>query len=281
MRRIIVLLLAASAMLAAGVAYNLSLAHMNKIRFHLGKNIHETAKHSGAPRFATRNVAGLISYKLLDLPSDVIAIYELPGYEVSASPLFAFTLYADTENNNNLAVETASLQFAMDELRSHESAKAYIENLLAQFEKGKWRRFIHDLCPAVTGRSSFLNEIGDLNEKLSCPIDPHYHLSMDDWIKLIRMTQSYEWLGEDTLATLTVSFREDADGPAYSARLEFQDFEIKNRRDLERTSQDLAEGDANGRNSTVRAAKELAEARLRIKKLEEMAVERGDALVPR
>jgi hypothetical protein len=275
------LLLCSSMLFAAGIAYYLKSNYMAKIQFDLGKNIHETAKRSGAPKFATRNVAGLISYKLLDLPPDIPATYQRPGYEITAFPLFAFTLYADTENRNDLAVETASLQFSSDTIKSHESAKAFVENQIAQFQRGQWKRFIHELCPAVTGRSSLLDETGSLDQTLSCPLDPQYRLSMEDWISMVGRTQDYQWLGDDILATLTVGFSNDIRGLTYSVRLEFQDFSIKNRRESERTLHVLTEGDAAGRNSTAKRAKELVEARIRIKTLEEKAIERGDKVVPR
>lgn len=281
MKRVATLALCSSMLCAAGIVYYLKSNYMAKIQFDLGGNIHETAKRSGAPKFATRNVAGLISYKLLDLPPEIPATYQRLGYEITAIPLFAFTLYADTENNNDLAVETASLQFSTNTLKSHELAKAFVENLIGQFQRGQWKRFIHDLCPAVTGRSSLLDETGNLNQTLSCPLDPTYRLSMEDWISMIGRTQDYQWLGDDVLATLTVGFSNDIRGLTYSIRLEFQDFSIKNRRDSDRTLHVLAEGDAAGRHRTAKRAKELVEARIRIKRLEENAIERGDTVVPR
>jgi hypothetical protein len=254
---------------------------MDKIQFDIGKNIHETAKRSGAPRFSTRNIAGLISYKILDLPRDVSLNYERLGYEVSANSLFAFTLYADTENKNNLAVETASLRFSTHHIKSHETAKEMVENLIGQFRHGQWKRFIPELCPAVTGRSSFLDESGVINEISACPLDPGYRLSMDDWKSVIAMTQDYQWLGDGVLATLTISFSNDSRGLTYSVLLEFDDFSIKNRRDQQRTLQIFADGDANGRNTTNKRAEERVAAQLRMKKFEEAAVARGDTVVSR
>lgn len=136
----------ASTLLVAIVAYALKDDNVAEIQFDLGQNIHETAKRSGAPKFATRNVAGLVSYKLIDLPADIPAIYKRSGCQIDAVPLFAFALYADTDSNNNLAVEIASLQFRTDEMKSHELAKTLIEKLIAQFQRGQWIRFVSDLC---------------------------------------------------------------------------------------------------------------------------------------
>lgn len=268
-------------LLLVATAYNLRADNMAKIQFDLGGNIHEVAKQSGAPKFTTRNVDGLISYKLIDLPSDVPVFYARQGYQITAIPLFAFTLYADVDNKNDLSVETASLQFSKNEIKSHDDAKAFVENLIAQFQQGRWKRFIGEFCPAVTGRSSFLNEIGEPDHMCSCPLDPQYRLTMDDWIQMIALTQYYQWLGDGVLATLTVSFSNDVRGLTYSIRLEFDDYEIKKRREEARTLENLAEGDADGRNSTAKRAKEIVAAKLRIKNLEENAIKRGDAVVPR
>jgi hypothetical protein len=113
---------------------------MPEVKFDLGKNIRDTAQKSGAPSFSTRNVAGLISYEIANFPPDIPVHYIRPGYELAALPLFAITLYADEEHQNNLAVETAALQFSTDSIKSHESAKKFVEELNSQFHKGKWRR---------------------------------------------------------------------------------------------------------------------------------------------
>ncbi|MDB5748822.1 MAG: hypothetical protein JWP72_3670 [Massilia sp.] len=98
---------------------------------------------------------------------------------------------------------------------------------------------------------------------------------------MLAMTQYYQWLGDGVLATLTVSFSNDVRGLTYSIQLEFDDFVLKTGREDAQTLEDLAEGDANGRNSTARRAKEIVAAKLRIENLEENAVKRGDAVVPR
>ena len=281
MRNLKLILIWSLTLLGVVITYNLWADNMTKIQFDLGSNIHETPRHSGAPKFTTRNVAGLISYKLIDRPSDIPAFYARHGYEITAIPLFAFTLYADVDNKNNLSVDTASLQFSTRELKTHDAAKAFVENLIGQFQRGRWKRYINEFCPAVTGRSSFLNEIGEPDQSLSCPLDPQYQLTIEEWTQMLAMTQYYQWLGDGVLATLTISFSNDMRGLTFSIRLEFEDFVLKTRRDDARTLEDLAEGDANGRNSTVRRAKEIETAKLRIKNLEENAIKRGDALVPR
>jgi hypothetical protein len=273
--------IAIATIITAAATYNLQANIMPEIKFAIGNNIHETAKRSGAPRFSTRNIAGLISYKLIDLPPDIPAHYVRPGFEITASPLFAFTLYADEEHNNGLAVQTARLQFSSAMAKSHDSAQAFVENMITQFEKGKWKRHIDELCPAVTGRSTFLNEAGEPGQIAGCPLDPQHRLSKGDWIRLMRLTQDYEWIGDGVLATLTVGFSDDVRGITYDMTLEFDDLAIKNRGDQSNLDRMLAEGDKNGWNSTANEKKDIAALKARIKTLEDNARKRGDMVIPR
>lgn len=224
---------------------------MPEIKFDIGQNIISTARMSGAPRYTTGNVAGLISYELIDLPPHIPARYTRPGYEVVVSPLFALTLYADEEHNNDLAVQTASLTLSKDAARSHLAGQAVVEALVSQFQKGGWKRHIDDLCPAVTGRSSYLNEAGEPEQVENCPLDPAYRLSKDDWVRMMRTNQNYEWTGGGVLATLGIRYSDDVRGITYSIHLEFNDLALKRRREQEKLSRDLAEGDAQGWNSTA------------------------------
>jgi hypothetical protein len=281
MRNTTMIKIAIATIITAATAYTLRANIMPEIKFDIGNNIHETAKKSGAPRFSTRNVAGLISYKLIDLPPDIPAHYVRPGFEIIASPLFAFTLYADEEHNNGLAVQTARLRFSSATAKSHESAQAFVEGMIAQFEKGKWKRHIDELCPAVTGRSTFLNEAGEPGQIGGCPLDPQHRLSREDWIRLMRLTQDYEWIGDGVLATLTVGFSDDVSGTTYAITLEFDDLAIKNRRDQANLARTLTEGDKNGRNSTVKEKNNIAALKERIKTLEDNARKRGDTVIPR
>lgn len=181
--------IAIATIITAAATYNLQANIMPEIKFAIGNNIHETAKRSGAPRFSTRNIAGLISYKLIDLPPDIPAHYVRPGFEITASPLFAFTLYADEEHNNGLAVQTARLQFSSAMAKSHDSAQAFVENIIAQFESGKWKRYIDELCAAVTGRSTFLNEAGEPERHSNLRADHSRH-SKSGPIRSIRSVQN-------------------------------------------------------------------------------------------
>lgn len=254
---------------------------MPKIKFDLGQNIAATAKQSGAPRFSVGNVAGLVSYELIDIPSNIPAYYARPGFEISASPLFAFTLYADEELQNGLAVEGASLQFNTKSLISHESAKKLVGDLISQFQKGKWTRHIDEICPAVTGRSSYLNEAGEPEQIGACALDPQHQLSHEDWLTMMKMTQNYNWMGDGILATLTVGFTDDVRGITYRIHLDFNDFAIKKRRADVDLARSLAEGDAQGRNMTAKFNAKRQARMSRIRVLEDNARQRGDKVVPR
>ena len=254
---------------------------MLQVKVDIGNNILETAKKSGAPRWSTGNVDGFISYEAVGLPRDVPVFYQRPGYEVSAMPIYALTMYADKKNDNNLAVEAVTLQFETDPYKSHASAKALVENLIGQFQKGKWTRHLQDWCPAVTGRSSFLNEAGEPEASRGCPLDPGYLLSIDDWILMMYMGKSYEWMGDGVLATLDVRYSDDIRGITYSIDLTFDDFAHKTRVEEKNRLRDLAEGDANGWKTTENEVKAIAARKLEVKLLEENARKRGDTVILR
>jgi len=271
-------------LIAAGSIFcihELGANNMFNVKFSLGQNIVETAKKSGAPRWSTRNIQGFISYDLVGMPSDIPLVYQRPDYEVTAMPVYSFTMYADKERNNDLAVESTNLLFAADALTSHLSAKTFVEGLISQFQRGKWKRHVDELCPAVSGRSSFLNEAGQAHRSWSCPLDPEYRLSPDDWIMLMYMEKSYEWLGDGVLATLNIGYSDDIRGITYSIQLKFEDFAGRKRRDEMNRLRDLAEGDANGWKSTENEAKGIAERKRQIKVLEENALKRGDRVISR
>lgn len=266
---------------AAASTYNLRGATMPEIKFNIGENIYETAKTSGAPKYSTGNVAGLISYEIDSLPPDIPARYQRQGYEITALPLFAFTMYADEESNDGLAVQTATLQFSKNAATSHLSAQTFVSDLISQFQKGKWTRHIRELCPSVSGRSAFLNEHGEPARIGTCPLDPAYRLSNEDWLRMMKLTQYYQWAGDGVLATLTIRYSDDVRGITYSIDLEFEDIAVKTRRENANRARDLAEGDAQGRNSTAKDRDAKLARRSLIKILEENARKRGDPVLPR
>jgi len=252
---------------------------MDEIKFDLGKNIHITAKESGAPRFGVESHWGLKIYELVDLAPDIVVRYAREGYEIEMKSLFSVTMYADAENNNDLALERVEFMYSPRAGKSHQQARALVDDLIRQFTKGQWKRRIRDTCPAVAGRSSYLNEHGKVDG--SCPLDPAFQIPMQDWLPLMAMTQRYEWLGDGVIAELIIHYREDTDGVTYSIDVEFQDFAIENRRYAAQEASELAEGDKKGWNSTANHKKDLAKALLEVKRLEDNAVKRGDVLVSR
>ena len=254
---------------------------MPEIKFDMGHNIHETAKKSGAPKYSTRDIQGFVSYAIVNLAPEVSVKYIRQGYEFTAAPLFALTLYTDRDLDRNMGVQAASLQYNTRAISSHESAKIFVENLIAQFQKRQWRRYIQTSCPAVTGRSVFLNEAGTREQLGYCPLDPAYRLTSEEWIAMMFETQNYKWLGDGILASLTVSYSNGSAGPDYSIQLELDDFAIKTRRDATQQKEDLAEGDAAGWKSTENYEKDMLELKLRIKAWEEAARKRGDLVIPR
>lgn len=265
----------------SALIYGLGAKNMPQVKFDIGRNILETARQSGAPRYTTGNVAGVVSYELVNLPPDIPAFYQRQGYEITASPLFALTLYANEESNDGLAVQTAALQFSKDAAKSHEAAQTFVADLIAQFRKGKWKRHIDELCPAVTGRSAFLNTAGKPERTGFCPLDPQYTLTSEDWIVLMGKTQNYQWTGDGVLATLTIGYSDDIRGITYSIDLEFEDLETVNLREKRNLLRELAEGDAQGWNSTAIHSEEILERKALLKVLEENAQRRGDRIIPR
>jgi hypothetical protein len=264
-----------------GYIYHSGANEMLEVKFAIGQNIHETAEASGAPRWGIRNIAGLVSYDLLGLPPDIPVFYRRPGYEIKVMPIYSFTMYADKDHSNNLAVEAVTLLFDTDAYKTHASAKAYIESIISQFEKGKWTRRLNNWCPAVTGRSAFLNEAGEPDTSSMCPLDPTYQLSSEDWILLMYMGRSYQWLGDGVLASLEVRYSDDIRGITYSVELSFDDLAAKTRQEEINQLRDLAEGDANGFKSTENYEKAFADNKLKMKLLEGNAIKRGDTVIQR
>ena len=252
---------------------------MQEIKFDLGKNIIETARASGVPQFQTRNVAGLVSYGVTAIPRQIPVRYVRPGYELSWQPVFAMTMYSDKDRDPSLSVESVDLQLDQ-KFQTHEAAQTFVEQMLAQFTRGKWRRY-HDpeWTTLLTGRSSMLDESGHIAAPLRT-VDPAYKIPKEDWITATRSGVVWQWTGDGVLATLTVVNIAGSDGQLdYSVELEFDLLADKLKRDAENEAQRRKEGDAKGWNSTANHEAEKKAAQARIRVLEENAVKRGDAVV--
>ena len=261
--------------------YYLGNKNMLEIKFDLGQNIIETARNSGAPKYQTDNTAGWIEYSINSIPNDIPAHYTRPGYEITTSPLFAFSMNADEDDKNNLAVAKATLQFSSQYIKSHDSGQAFIEQLIGQFQKGKWQRYIDEHCPAVTGRSSLLDLSGVPDKGNGCALDPAYKLTREEWLHMMSRTQRYKWIGEEVIATLEVGYDNDARGITYNILLEFEDFPRMKKVRNTNLANRLKEGDAKGWNSTADHHEQLKQIAVRNKLLEENALKRGDQVIPR
>ncbi len=254
---------------------------MQEIRFDLGKNIHETAQASGAPYFQKSETAGLIDYSVASVPDTIPAHYTRAGYEIVWRPIFAFAMYADRDRGEDLRVETVTLQLSSI-LKTHETAQAFVGQTLAQFQKGKWRRYYDpEWDVLLTGRSSLLNESGQF-APMPMAIDPDYKIPAVDWPEVVEKSPNWQWLGEGVIATLQVRSSENASmGLSYRMNLEFDLLEVKLARDAENEARRLKEGDAKGWNSTAEHEADKKKAAARIKRLEANAIQRGDSVVRR
>jgi hypothetical protein len=110
---------------------------------------------------------------------------------------------------------------------THEGAQAFVERTLAQFTRGKWRRY-HDpeWTTLLTGRSSMLDESGRIAKQLTT-VDPEYKIGMQDWIAAMHHGIIWRWSGDGVLATLTVNNDgSESDKPNYYIALEFDVLDV-------------------------------------------------------
>jgi hypothetical protein len=250
---------------------------MTEIRFDLGKNIIDTARATGVPKYQVSNVNGTISYST-HVPPSIPAHYTRRGYEIDWQPLFAFTMWADTKRFDGERVDSAFLQLKRTE-QTHAEAQAFVEQTIAQFQRGKWRRY-HDSewHVLLTGRSSLLDESGKIASALLM-IDPNYKIPAADWPEVADKGPLWMWVGDGVVATLRVSGQVGTDGLSYSMSLEFELLDYKLQLDAENLARELKEGDAKGWNSTAdHEASKRKRAELN-KRLVANAIQRGDSVV--
>ncbi|MFC4931955.1 hypothetical protein [Massilia sp. GCM10023247] len=254
---------------------------MQEITFDIGKNIQKTAQSSVSHQYSAQEVDGLLLYDIDGIPPDVLVRYARADFDIVVSPIFSLTLYADRRNNNDLAVQTAALQASTRKITSHAAAQEFVASIIDQFQKGKWRRHIDDMCPAVTGRSSILDENGRVAQIGACPLDPEYRLSNTEWEHLMSSVQNYQWIGGDVMAKLTIGYSDFGRGLKYSIDLEFDDYQLKRRRDNASLLQRLEEGDAMGWNSSKEEQENVIARKKEILTLERNAIQRGDKVLSR
>lgn len=265
-------------LLGAALAIHSKENNMIEIKFSLGKNIVEIAKATGIPKFGVSNTDGLIQYNAMQLPTEANIVYDRKGYELVFRPVFSINFSADRARSPDDLVDTFIVKMETDQVRSHASAKAMVDALVSQFRKGIWKRHISLECPAVTGRSTFLNANGNIDSG-GCALDPDYRIGEEDWLRLFAEGQRYEWMGEGVLAQLTIGYRDREGDPKYDIRLVFEDYEAKSAVDSKNEVQARKEGDAKGWDTSIKAAtseKATAEKKLI---LEANALKRGDKVL--
>lgn len=195
-------------------------------------------------------------------------------------PVFPLVLNADRRRTPDDIVSRAHVRLANKSIRNHEEGQQIVEDIIKQFKRGKWERHISSSCPAVTGRSSFLDSSGELNTA-GCALDPEFKIDPRDWVKLIKSGQKYEWVGDGVFATLSVGFDDDTRGITYNLVVIFEDHVTKIKIDLENEQRRRAEGDEKGWNTTAKAEERAMQRAEIVKRLEEIAVKRGDARITR
>ena len=275
-----VIAIVAGVLLAASYSF-IQAQNMAAIKFSLGKNIVVTARASGVPKFSVRNIDGFVSYSVNGIPADIPAIFDKQGNSITMGPIFAFTMYADRDNVNDLAVHHVRLQFDSASIKDHAAGQKFVSDLIAQMRTQKWSRYVSNRCPAVTGRSSLTDIKGLPNPLAGCALDPDYVLSASEWQHVMKSGQLYQWRVAEVLATLQIDYREHDTGVSYTIFMEFDDFELKRKLDEKNILLELSEGDKNGWKSTeLNSQKEKERAEL-VKKLESDALLRDDTVVQR
>ena len=252
---------------------------MAEIKFDLGKNIHETAKASGVPQFSVSKLVGLVDYTVSNIPESVPAHYTRPGYEILWQPLAFFTLSADHDRDPNDVVETVSLKLRKVH-QTHAEARAFVLQTLAQFQRGKWKRYYDpDWQVPLTGRSSLLDEKGNLARTLST-LDPAYAITEADWPAVAEQNPSWQWLGDGVLARLVVNCAVEAQGLYYTFNLYFDLLEVMLQHDATNLAAKLQRGDAQGWNSSSKHEQDKKERKELNQRLIRNAIERGDGVDP-
>ena len=250
---------------------------LTEIKFYLGKNIVQTAKESGVPRYTVERVDTAIIYGVNDIPETVAARYTRPGYELELLPLFAFTIWADTRNGS--VADQVVLQFRNKAAKTHAEAQAFVEQTIAQFQRGKWQRYSDpEWDVLLTGRSSMLDERGHIGGELNT-IDPAYKIPAEDWPLVAGESPTWRWVGDGVLASLHVLGYKGSSGLDYTITLDFDLLDVKLKRDAENLAQKRKEGDAKGWNSTAKYEAEKKNSAALNKRLIENAIKRGDTVV--
>ena len=253
---------------------------MQDIKFSLGKNIAATAEATKIAEFRVSNVDGMIEYSVLQIPPEMVVVFQHPGQDIKIKSVFGLTLDADRKRTPDDIVHRASVSITGREVKSHAAGRAVVDDLIAQFEKGKWKRYIAARCPAVTGRSSFLDESGSIDSH-GCAIDPQYKFNSDEWNKIFAQTGDFEWTGDGIYASLSVGYDDDIRGITYNILITFRDYKTMLTENFENEQRKNELGAQKGWNSSANAAENKKKIAARIIVLEKNALKRGDTIVAR
>lgn len=253
--------------------------NMLEIKFVVGQNIVETAKQTNIPEFNVSNTNGLLHYQVMDLPSDAVVMYNHSGFEISSGPVFSLNFWADRARSKIDAVHAFQVKLDTDKITTHRDAQDLVKSIITQFRAGEWERRISAYCPAVTGRSAYLNFNGGIEG--GCALDPDFVMSNEDWIALFATRQSFEWLGDGVFSKLSISYNDRTSTPAYEIVLLFEVYETKLAIQRDNEKRRLELGDAKGWNSSATTALELLATTEKNKMLEEAAIKRGDKTLAR
>jgi hypothetical protein len=264
-----------TALIVAGiVVYSIHEGNTVRVaRFDLDRNIVDTARKTGLRHFDVTNDFGWIEYDAADVPKHAVLKFDRPGLEIVWPSPFAFTLGTDHNRDKDDHVRVAVLQLSNRLLQSPAQARAFVEDTLAQFARGKWQRFIPEGCPRVTGRSSFLDASGAVDEIGVCPIDPAYRIPSESFVALLAQPRRWMWHSGDVRAEFTLDHMTIIDHEVYTGSLEFQTDEYNRVADASMAERDL-------RSPAERIADEKRE-RKSLDALEAAAVRRGDRVLAR
>ena len=186
---------------------------------------------------------------------------------------------ADEKRFADRRVQSAVLQLD-NKITTDEAAQAFVEQTIAQFQKGKWKRYADpEWHVLLTGRSSLLTENEELDTSGTGAPDPNYKMTTSEWSKLSRALY-FRWVGDGIVAKMSVNHSPGVDGkPAYRMSLDFDLLDVMLKRDAENEATRLKEGDAKGWNSTAEHEAAKATRAKEIKRLIANAIKRGDSVL--
>ena len=257
--------------------------------FQLGKPLEATVKQTTLP-LSGQNNWGMINAGVVGLADGVYGRYAEPGYELKLGPLAGIEFYADTNRYPDKKVETVQVTFRLKHISTPQQVYDYVYGLIAQFQGGKWKRYIPEVCPRLQGKSSILDqqEIKAMSNPelknfmaLGCPIDPAYKPELEKWMPLARDGQLYLWHDEQgKIAVLDIGVSEPNPDGTFGVsdvriNLEFELEEVMLANEKGNLGADLKKPWG------ARVAKVEIEKRRIRDVLETMAVKRGEPLAER